>query len=378
MPIPTLQSRRAGASELVLYERARATLAEARSVNEILQIHDQARALAACARVAKDREMESDAVTLRLRAVRRLGQLMQAQKETVGLNRGAASGGKKDGPRGSLVDPRDLRPTLASQGIDKHLAQDARVLDALSEEQFEQAVIDARAATNRAFKAVVNGAAIEQERASYRARVKHGGTVADLVALAASGYRAGLISADPPWPFDTWSVQGRQRSPDRNYDTMPLDEIKALPVAPLAAENCALALWGVWPELPGVLDVITAWGFPYKTGGFVWVKTTKNAKVITLDGDGLHWGMSRTATCSNTEFVLLATRGHPLRLAADMHQVIFAPVGEHSEKPDEAYRRMERLYPGPYLELFARRPRDGWTTWGNEIRPADLDTKVVP
>src|SRR5262249_44914961 len=154
-----------------------------------------------------------------------------------------AAGGKKDGPRGSLVDPRDLRPTLASQGIDKHLAQDARVLDALSDEQFEQAVIDARAATNRAFKAVVNAAAIEQERAAYRARVNHGGTVADLAALAASGYRAGLISGDPPWPCDAaWSVQGRQL----NYSIMSLDQIKAMPVASLAAENCALALWGVW------------------------------------------------------------------------------------------------------------------------------------
>jgi N6-adenosine-specific RNA methylase IME4 len=76
-------------------------------------------------------------------------------------------------------------------------------------------------------------------------------------------------------------------------------------------------------------------------------------------------------TRANTEFVLIGKRGSTLRLAADVHQIIMAPVGEHSSKPEEARRRIERLYPGPYLELFARRPVDGWLTWGNEI-PAPL------
>jgi len=60
-----------------------------------------------------------------------------------------------------------------------------------------------------------------------------------------------------------------------------------------------------------------------------------------------------------------------------VHQVVLAPVGAHSEKPSEVYSRIERLYPGPYLELFARKPRDGWTTWGNEIlapHPLDIPT----
>jgi N6-adenosine-specific RNA methylase IME4 len=349
---------------LVKYDAACRALAEARSVDEVKDIHDKAVAMQHYARQAKNRDLEADAVEIRMRATRKLDQLRQAQKETVGLNRGAAGGGKRFGLRGSLTDPRDLRPTLASQGIDKHLAHDARVLGALSDQQFEEAIDDARAYAGRAFKAVVNAAAIEQERAAYRARINHGGTVADLVALAASGFRAGVIVPDPPWPFETYSVQGRQRSPDRNYDTMTLDEIKALPVAPLAADDCALLLWGVWPEHPGVLDVIAGWGFEYKTCGFLWVKTTKDAEVITLDGNGLHWGMG-FATRSNTEPCLLATRGNSLRLAADVHQVIIAPVGEHSAKPDEVYRRIERLYPGPYLELFARKPRDHWTTWGN-------------
>jgi N6-adenosine-specific RNA methylase IME4 len=354
---------------LALYDAARAALAEAKRVDEVKDIRDKAIAMAAYARQGKNRDLEADAVEIRMRATRRLDELRRAQAETVGLNQGAAAGGKKNGPRGSLIDPRDLRPTLASQAIDKHLAHDARVLGALSEEDFEQAVIDARAFTNRAFKAVVNAKAIEQERAAYRARVAQGGAVTDLVALAASGFRAGLISADPPWPFETYSVQGRQRSPDRNYSTMTLGAIAALPVPPLAAEDCALL--GVWPDHPGAIDVIRAWDFDYKTAAFVWVKTTKHAKVITLDGEGLHWGMG-FATRSNTEPCLLATRGRPLRLNAGVHQVIIAPVGVHSEKPDEAYRRMERLYGGPYLDLFARKPRPGWLCWGDELPPPSI------
>ena len=102
--------------------------------------------------------------------------------------------------------------------------------------------------------------------------------------------------------------------------------------------------------------------------GLLWVKTTPLAKSIELNGDGLHWGGGNYSR-NNSEPFLLATKGSPTRLNADVHQVIVAPVGEHSAKPDEAYRRMQRLYPGPYLELFARRPRDGWTTWGDEIPP---------
>jgi hypothetical protein len=223
---------------LALYDAARRALAEAVAVDEIRDILDAAVAIRVCAKRAKDRELEANAVELRMRATRRLAELIKAQKETVGL----AKGGKPYHRSGFTGLPSNLVATLTEAGIDKNLAHDARVLGKLTEEEFKEAVADARAAASRAFKAVVNAAAIEQERAEYRARTKQGGTVADLAALAASGFRAGVIVPDPPWPFETYSVQGRQRSPDRNYDTMTLDEIKALPVASLAADDCALLL----------------------------------------------------------------------------------------------------------------------------------------
>ena len=163
-----------------------------------------------------------------------------------------------------------------------------------------------------------------------------------------------------------YSGKGKQRSAERYYDTLTSDEIKALPVAQLADKDCPLFLWGVCPDQSAALEVIKAWGFEYKTVGFVWVKTTATAAVVTLDGDGLHWGMGYW-TRSNVEPVLLATRGNPQRINKDVHQVVIAPVGEHSEKPEEVRRRIERLLNGQYLELFARKPAPGWTTWGNEL-----------
>jgi N6-adenosine-specific RNA methylase IME4 len=204
------------------------------------------------------------------------------------------------------------------------------------------------------------------ERAAYEARAERGGDVGDLVKMAEAGRRFKVIYGDPAWEFKVYSGRGKQRSADRHYDTSSLDAIKALPIAPLADDDCALFLWGVWPELPGALEVIKSWGFEYKTVAFVWVKTTEKAEVLNLDGDGLHWGMGYW-TRANTEFCLLATKGAPLRLAEDVHQIVLAPVGEHSAKPQEVRARIERLLVGPYLEIFARRAVPKWSVWGNEI-----------
>ena len=203
---------------------------------------------------------------------------------------------------------------------------------------------------------------IRRQRADFEARRDEGASVNDLVALAMLGRRFPVIYADPPWEFKVYSGKGKQRSAERHYDTLSLDAIKMLPVEPLAADDCALFLWAVWPELPGALDIIKAWGFEYKTAGFVWVKQVSGTNSTPFTGMG-YW------TRANSEVCLFATRGSPQRAARDVHQVIQAPVGEHSAKPEEARARIERLIIGPYLELFARRPAPGWLGWGNEMAP---------
>jgi N6-adenosine-specific RNA methylase IME4 len=119
-----------------------------------------------------------------------------------------------------------------------------------------------------------------------------------------------------------------------------------------------LFLWCVMPQLPEALAVIRAWGFEYKTCAFVYVK--QNA-----DGNGLFNGLGMW-TRSSAELCLLATRGSPRRLNADVRQVILEPRREHSRKPDAVAERIERLVAGPYIELFSRQPRKGWDAWGNQ------------
>ncbi|MGE4527446.1 MAG: MT-A70 family methyltransferase [Rhodospirillaceae bacterium] len=165
------------------------------------------------------------------------------------------------------------------------------------------------------------------------------------------------IVADPPWHYATWSEAGRDRCPD--YPTMPLDEIAALPVPMIAAEDCVLFLWAVDPMLPQALDLIRAWGFTYKTVAFTWVK-------LNPSGVGVHMGPGHW-TRANPEPCLLATRGRPHRQSRGVRQLIIAPRREHSRKPDSLLSRVESLVSGPYCELFARTRRPGWTSWGNDL-----------
>lgn len=158
--------RRAAAQVLARYDAACRALAEARSVDEVRDILDAAVAMRAYAKQAKNRDLEADAIEIRLRATRRLDQLRQAQQQTVGLNTGARGGGKKRGPRGSFSNPRDERPTLASQGIDKALAHQGRVLGRLTDTAFEQRIAEARSSAARVFRRVVREVEIAEVSAN--------------------------------------------------------------------------------------------------------------------------------------------------------------------------------------------------------------------
>jgi hypothetical protein len=126
------------------YERCVAALAACRTTDEVRDIRDRATAMRAYARQAKDRSLEADAFEIRARAERRLGELLLAQKSTVGFNTGAAAGGKKGGPRGSFLEPRDKRPTLAAAGIDKKLSMRAQRLAILSAAEFRNLIFEGR------------------------------------------------------------------------------------------------------------------------------------------------------------------------------------------------------------------------------------------
>jgi len=192
----------------------------------------------------------------------------------------------------------------------------------------------------------------------------------------------GAILADPPWHWKPWGVPvwngeyrkdgSKIKSPPRkiDYPTMSMDEIANLEVEKLASENCVLFIWSVWALLPQALEVTKRWGFIYKTCGFDWMKAHNGQLDMLREDADAHMGMGYW-TRANTEPCLLSTRGKPKRLNADVRQGIIEPRREHSRKPDCVHERIERLVAGPYLELFARQSRPGWTTWGLEKNKFD-------
>jgi N6-adenosine-specific RNA methylase IME4 len=339
-----------GSVLLVRYDAACRAIAEAKTVDEAKEIRDQTVAMKAYARQAKNKDLLADCTVIQMRAEIRVGELMEAQRAAIGLNEGARAGKTR------VIE----KPALAAAGIDKNLAHRARTLARLPKAEQEKVIKEVGEAVRHAHHRVVRARVIEHEREPYSAAIGQGCTVDDLAALAASGYRAAVVYADPPWSFEAYSGKGKQRAADRYYDTQSLAEIKALGarIAALAAPDCALFLWAVMPELPGALEVIEAWGFEYKTCAFCWVKTNADGSPATGMG---YWSRA------NAELCLLATRGAPQRLARDVHQIVMAPRSEHSAKPEEVRARIMRLVGGPYLELYGREPVPGWTVWGNQI-----------
>ncbi len=189
----------------------------------------------------------------------------------------------------------------------------------------------------------------------------NGSAMASFAASGGSGTRSNyeVIYADPPWRYDD-KMNDCAGGADKHYSTMKMSEIKALPVAALAAENSVLLMWATWPLLPEAIEVISAWGFRYKSIGFLWVKKNKS-------DCGHFFGLGRW-TRGNSEVCLLATRGKPKRVNNAVSQLCFEPLTRHSEKPEEIrHRIVELLGDVPRIELFARRRAPGWHAFGNEV-----------
>lgn len=169
----------------------------------------------------------------------------------------------------------------------------------------------------------------------------------------------GLIYADPEWSFKTYSENGMDRSADNHYPTSTTEEIMSRDISSIAADDCVLFLWATAPMLPDALRVMKSWGFQYKSN-LVWVKDRM--------GTG-YWFRNQH------EILLVGTKGNiPAPAMGDQwSSIIEAGVGRHSEKPLDAYVLIEEYFPSlAKIELNARRRREGWEAWGNEL-PEPLD-----
>ena len=168
-----------------------------------------------------------------------------------------------------------------------------------------------------------------------------------------------IIYADPPWSYRDKALAGN-RGAICKYNTEETSSISLLPVKDIAADDCILFVWVTMPKLNECFDLISSWGFEYKTCAFTWIKTNKKS-------DSLFWGMG-SWTRANPEVCLLAVKGNPKRLSASVHSVVMSQIREHSRKPDEVRDRIVELMGDlPRIELFARQRVDGWDAWGNEV-----------
>ena len=164
-----------------------------------------------------------------------------------------------------------------------------------------------------------------------------------------------VINADPPWTIKTYSNKGKDRSPEKHYSVMTLQDIKDLPVNKIANDDSVLLMWVVDPLLDKAFEVINAWGFKYSTT-LIWTKKPR----------GL--GLGGTFT-TNAEYLLLAYRGKQNALKKHDSCWWELPRSYHSKKPDffrdmiaETYDDKEKK-----IELFAREKTEGWDVWGNEV-----------
>ena len=171
-----------------------------------------------------------------------------------------------------------------------------------------------------------------------------------------------IVLADPPWKYNS-RVNHKTRfrgGACGHYPLMTMDEIKALPVANITADNCALFMWCTMPYIDKQLEVFGAWGFKYRTCAFTWLKTNPKSGTPFF-GVGYY-------TKSNVELCLLGVKGRMKPVSNKVSQVVISPRREHSRKPDEIRDKIIELYGDvPRIELFAREETRGWDAIGHDI-----------
>jgi N6-adenosine-specific RNA methylase IME4 len=380
---------------LSLYDTASRALAEAKNLTEVKDIADRASALKEYARRANDRHLEIDAAELRIRAERRLGEMLAVTE----LNHG------KRGDRGPRSAPRsDSRPTLAEIGIDKKLSSRAQKLASISERAIEARIATWRQGAERGAERVTVDLMRDGDKKERRAARE-----AELGEKIAAGNLAfptelfGVIVADPQWGRTVYSEEtGVDRHAGNHYPVASGDEatqddaIKAQPVASIAAKDCVLGLWCTEPWRGEA--VMRAWGFE-PVAYFVWAKDI--IVIDPADNGMLRSGQRLEVTGAaglgfwnrdRCEIMLIGTQGKPVCPAPGTQgeRVWFARRGEHattrdeihSDKPDCSLEWFERHWPNtPKIELNARRARPGWKTWGLDAPDAsahDPDIEKSP
>jgi N6-adenosine-specific RNA methylase IME4 len=225
----------------------------------------------------------------------------------------------------------------------KHHAEVAKLAPAVADALLDQA--EREEWSTRDLRLAVN-------RADQKPPSNNGETCStnDLDSLIASGQRFGSIYADPPWLYDN---QGTRAATGNHYEGMTVDELCALPIGQLAADNAHLHLWTTNAFLFECPRLFKAWGFEWRSS-FVWVKSQI--------GIGNYWRNSHELLLTAVRGSALSFRDHNLRSWLECDR------GRHSAKPEQVRHMIEKASPGPFLELFGRTEVEGWTVWGDQVQ----------
>jgi len=169
-----------------------------------------------------------------------------------------------------------------------------------------------------------------------------------------------IILADPPYEYsNSGSTKNSRGNAKQFYKTIPINEIKKLPVDTISADNSWLFLWTTYPHIKNGYDILEAWGFRYHTVAFTWIKKTVNMKDFV--GMGFY-------TRSNPEIVLLGMKGKVKPISHKVRNITYGQIREHSRKPDIIRDKIVELCGDiPRIELFARQRVAGWDAWGLEV-----------
>lgn len=270
---------------------------------------------------------------IKTHALARLGDLLQAMPKATGTR-----GQKLTRVTGGAIaePPVTGLPTYADLGLDKKTAAVAQQLAALDAPTRQ--AIACRELTLAKAKRATRAASVQQQ-----------------VSLPDAKFR--VVVADPPWKYGNAIDEAMPGTTvaETHYPCLTIGELCALPVDAICEPNAVLFLWVTSPLLFEAVPVVKAWGFTYKTS-FVWDKVKHNV--------GFYNSVRH-------EFLLVCTRGSGVPDNPKLFDsVVVSERTEHSVKPDLFYEMIDTLYThGKKLELFGRRPRDGWTVFGNELRP---------
>jgi N6-adenosine-specific RNA methylase IME4 len=322
-------------------------LAKAKSLPELVNLRALVRSAVDHAKRIRvgNREEYNEYIERELKIARRAGEMLAKMEKNQGTRLG-----------GNTVLPPGNEPTLAELNVTKQQSARWQLVARVPEQRFATWLADEK----KAKRALTMNGLYLLARQLFPSTNGNGRTmgdcqiVSDLQQLIKDDCKFGCIYADPPWPYENRAT--RSNVGKEYKGTMTIEELCQEPVGELAADTCHLHLWVTVAFTRAAFELLDAWGFEFKSE-IVWCKSQM--------GIGNYWRLSH-------EKMLLGVRGESVDVVFERGQKnhkswLEANRGKHSEKPDAFRDLVEKVSPGPYLELYGRHRIPGWVVYGNQV-----------